>query len=510
MKKRILSSILALVVLMSTFAFASAEVSKEDYTIQYLSTYVAAFDMNEDYVARNLEEVSGFKVSYDMLPSENTDQALMMEVSTGTDYDVLFLSTDQWNQLLDKNMLVPLEDYLEGHDNILNNIFDPGWSYVTRDGHIYGIPQGSRPTNYNGMLYRKDLFDQYGWTFPTTLDEFYNLLVDIKEKTGMIPLTGKGWYNETITSAFGLGHEFELQEDGTVQSYLRKTEAMKGYLEFMAKLYKEGLIDIDWPVNTSSAVAEKMTSGQAVMTYTSAMNGGSWTQSMKEIDPESTVEFGLSIPLSDGNGNTIVNGKYGMNYVACVVKGNEDTIDLVLDMIDWRLEDDNFRLMYNGYEGTHWEYNAEGAPTPIQPAFGTDLMYSDKFCIGFHETIQPVAWLARVQKTEGNWELFLELNLGILDCGLNADPLAFASFPDLSEYNASLKTLISDFGLQAIAGTASIDEYDAFVNRWEEAGGLLLEKGYSEWASANADLVKDCASATSPYEELFQSLKEAA
>lgn len=507
--KRILSCLMALVMLLSVATVASAEITKEDYTIKYLTTNVGAFDMNEDYVAKNLEEVSGFKVSYDMLPAENTDQALMLEVSTGTDYDILFLTTGQWNQLLDKNLLVPLEDYLEGHDNILNNIFEPGWSYVTRDGHIYGIPQGSRPTNYNGMLYRKDLFEQYGWEFPDTLDEFYDLLVEIKETTGLIPLTGKGWYLETVTSAFGLGHSFVLNEDGSVQSYLRDSDAMKGYLEFMAKLYSEGLIDIDWPVNTSSTVAEKMTSGQAVMTYTSAMNGGSWTQSMKQIDPESTVEFGLKVPLSDEDGNKIINGAYGMSYVACVVKGNEDTIDLVMDLIDWRLDDDNFRLMYNGYEGVHWEYNEEGAPTPIQPAFGEDLMYSDKFCIGFHQTIQPVAWLARVQKTEGNWELFLELNLDILDAGLNADPLAFASFSDLSEYSSSLSTLISDYGLQVIAGTESLDSYDELVTRWEEAGGLLLEQGYTEWAAANPELVAECASADSPYVELFQSLKDA-
>lgn len=509
MKKRILSCVLALVLLMSLGTLASAEITKEDYTIKYLTTNVGAFDMNEDYVAKNLEKVSGYKVSYDMLPAQNGDQALMLEVSTGTDYDILFLTTSQWNQLLDKNLLVPLEDYIEGHENIKANIFAPGWDYVTRDGHVYGIPQGSRPTNFNGMLYRKDIFEQYGWEFPDTLDDFYTLLVDIKEKTGLIPLTGSGWWLDTVASAFGLGHAYVLEEDGSAKSYLRKSEQMKGYLEFMAKLYKEGLIDVDWPVNTGTTVSEKMTGGLAVMTYTSAMSGGSWTQSMKTIDPESPVQFGLKVPLDDANGKKWINGQYGMSYVACVVKGNEDTIDLVMDMIDWRLDDDNFRMMYTGYEGVHWEYNAEGAPTPIQPTFGNEMMYSDKYCIGFHETIQPVCWLARVQKTPGNWELFLELNLDILDAGLNANPLAFASFPALSEYNASLGALLSDYCLQVIAGTETLDGYDAFVTRWEEAGGLEMEAGFTEWAAANADLVKVCASAESPYIDLFKSLKDA-
>ncbi|MFP3786289.1 ABC transporter substrate-binding protein, partial [Burkholderia sp. SIMBA_024] len=45
-------------------------------------------------------------------------------------------------------------------------------------GAVYGVPQDIGPT---GMMYRNDLFDEYGFDVPTTWEEFAEVAEDIRE-----------------------------------------------------------------------------------------------------------------------------------------------------------------------------------------------------------------------------------------------------------------------------------------------------------------------------------------
>jgi multiple sugar transport system substrate-binding protein len=65
------------------------------------------------------------------------------------------------------NDLVNLVPY--GANNIQNQFVPWTWSQVSSSGAVYGIPQDSGPM---GMMYRKDIFDQYHLTVPTTWDQF--------------------------------------------------------------------------------------------------------------------------------------------------------------------------------------------------------------------------------------------------------------------------------------------------------------------------------------------------
>lgn len=53
------------------------------------------------------------------------------------------------------------------------------WPTVTRDGHIYGIPES---IDFVTFFYRKDIFDRYGITLPRTLVEFFDAGEKLKEQ----------------------------------------------------------------------------------------------------------------------------------------------------------------------------------------------------------------------------------------------------------------------------------------------------------------------------------------
>ena len=63
------------------------------------------------------------------------------------------------------------EPYAEKYAPAINDL-------VTFDGAVFGVPQDIGPT---GMMYRTDIFDEYGFEVPTTWEEFAEVAEDIRE-----------------------------------------------------------------------------------------------------------------------------------------------------------------------------------------------------------------------------------------------------------------------------------------------------------------------------------------
>lgn len=85
--------------------------------------YNTGFDVNTDYMVPVMEKSTGYKVEFSMLPAQNPDQKLLMDVASGADYDIVNLSLNQFRTLLSKNALLPLNDLLDkyGQDILKGN-----------------------------------------------------------------------------------------------------------------------------------------------------------------------------------------------------------------------------------------------------------------------------------------------------------------------------------------------------------------------------------------------------
>ena len=99
--------------------------------------------------------------------------------------DIIGIGGDiNYSNFLDSNMLMDISDY-EGLDNIKDAYLavDKELEFIPMDG-VYAVPYIA---NAAGVLYNKDLFDQHGWTIPTTWDEFTALCESIQD-AGIQPL----------------------------------------------------------------------------------------------------------------------------------------------------------------------------------------------------------------------------------------------------------------------------------------------------------------------------------
>ncbi|MDD6041178.1 MAG: hypothetical protein PUD63_08330, partial [Clostridia bacterium] len=354
-----------------------------------------------------------------------------------------------------------------------------------------------------GIGYRSDIFADHNYQEPNTIDEFYDLLVAIKNDTGMIPLTGNAAVEPVIASAFGLSYDFVVdEENNAIVSWLR-LPGMKEYLAWMNKAYNEGLIDIDWPVNTGDTINNKISSNQACMTYAAHWSTLNWVNAL--VDSGDTDAYFKSIvPLEDANGKRHIAVSNGISRVFAIpVTASDEDAAYTLEMIANRLEKENYWLFNDGIEGTHYTMGEDGVPLPILPIFNDDMGKGSEYQIGRNQYEHPITWMARVHKTQVQWDTFYDANSKAAKYGFEGKPMTFANFPEYTEYSSALTTLCNDYFKQIIAGTESLDNYDDFVAEWEVSGGKELEEAATEWYRANTALVEAARKSTSPYNEIF-------
>ena len=151
--------------------------------------YNVAFDVNKDIIVGVTEKATGYKVEYFALPAENADEKLLMEIASGKDYDVVNVTVDQWRTLVSNGALQPLNAVLDmyGKDILEGNSQETWRALSDENGTIYGVPYmypyGTEINNF--MIARMDLLKAAGIReIPTTLDDFYNMLVTLKRYYG--------------------------------------------------------------------------------------------------------------------------------------------------------------------------------------------------------------------------------------------------------------------------------------------------------------------------------------
>ena len=59
------------------------------------------YDPNEDIPCKKMMELTGYQVKYEMLPTSNGDEKLMLEMSSGNEYDLVELSGTMFGRLAD-------------------------------------------------------------------------------------------------------------------------------------------------------------------------------------------------------------------------------------------------------------------------------------------------------------------------------------------------------------------------------------------------------------------------
>lgn len=208
------------------------------------------------------------------------------------------------NKYIKDGVIIKLNDLIDKNAPNFKKVLDanPAWrkEVVTDDGTIYCFPflRGDITLKvFQGPIIRKDWLDKLGLSVPTTIDEWHNMLVAFKTKdpsgTGkIVPFTSSLYgialngflLAHAFIGAWGIAMEF-YQENGVVKYGMLQPE-FKEFLSTMAKWYKEGLYDVDFPTMDQKLEDAKVTGNQLGSFIQNTGGGiGKYIGLMRDKDP---------------------------------------------------------------------------------------------------------------------------------------------------------------------------------------------------------------------------------
>lgn len=167
---------------------------------------------------------------------------------------------------------VDFNDYLDYMPNLVQTLEDyPTAKKVCTetDGGFYQLPYiGNDCTAVTArMHYRIDTMNAAGCEVPTTTEEFYEVLKKLKDyNDGAAPLAEDR--KDFLWASFGPGKNVDFEDDGTGKViYNRTSDQYKLYLEYMARLYNEGLLNKEYLTLDNVGKTNLVRDGKTVFGY---------------------------------------------------------------------------------------------------------------------------------------------------------------------------------------------------------------------------------------------------
>ncbi len=228
--------------------------------------------LNNSFVVTKLREMTGVNVKMIVFPTSTANEKIKILAASKQLPDIVGQGLDEKikNELCLQGAFASIEDYIDILPNFKAKFVDGDakWvfnSYKMGDGKLYGyFPYDwQRDVNTGVNLYRKDIFEKNNIPMWTNSEEFYQALKKLKEiYPDSIPYTVKTADGTFRTWSYQWGmfaHYPYYDEEAKVWKYTDTDPKYKEMLDFMKKLYDEGLIDPEFLTNTQAVWTSKMT-----------------------------------------------------------------------------------------------------------------------------------------------------------------------------------------------------------------------------------------------------------
>lgn len=389
---------------------------------------------------------------------------------------------------------------------------------TTSDGHIYGLPKlrVDMTDRLTRSFINKQWLDNLGLSVPTSIDEYYDVLVAFKEQDANgngdpddeIPLlftSDAGGYTaleKTLLDAYGIftsdpNYALQADENGKVE-LANTNDTYKEYLKFMHKLYAEGLMEQEAFTITSDEITTKQQgdvygsfgcgSAPFVMANKDISYDANWAAlAGLSSDVHTEREAGIASPVVNNiliavNGNTkypealarFVDYFYTEEGMLSATKGYEG---VTLDMVDDELLGTKVPEMRipEGYASGE-EYRYKGAVLNealnlVEKNIDRQAMFeSSREVLQKPEFVEKYGWAARVI------DAFKEEGV----TGVDAYPVVSYTAEEVEERGAVYKditTYLKQARAQFITGELDLDkDWETYTNTLDQMNlGRLLE-----------------------------------
>lgn len=325
--------------------------------------------VNDKMIVKEIEKRTGIKLDIQAYSSATYQDKLRMTVASGKLPDIFHgLKRAELNKIGQQSAVVAINDYLDQLPNFKRLYVDENpWvikSYGDEKGNIYTWPiyNMSRDVNH-GLMVRKDILDKHNIKEWTNTEEFYQVLKQLKELyPDSYPMASKTkeYIFRDLAYGWGIGgtaYPVYYDESSKEWKFAATTPEHKDMLDFMKKLYDEGLLDPEFITDTPDSWTSKMTSGKSFVTWDWIGRLDLFYNQISSENPDYNLRYANPIGPT-GNIRTLpkVDAEWGITVA------NNANKEVALKLLDYLTSPSGAALVTLGVEGETFNFDANGKP----------------------------------------------------------------------------------------------------------------------------------------------------
>lgn len=434
-------------------------------------------------------------IEIEMIHVEN-NTAMSLLLASGNLPDILLFNfqmhyTGGEAKAIDDGVIYPLsEEFLAENAPDYLKVLQSNEAYMkgstTPNKDIYGftfiVGDEVLKTGY-GLTVRDDWCKELGIELPETPEEFHNMLVAFRDQKGVkSPLSiSSGNMSELldrgiITSPFGLVTRDIYVDNKQVEIGFAKNE-YKDVLEYLNKLYEEGLLDANFSTLDSATVTSNILSGQSGVA-SGALNGGlgTWLQTNKDVENYSLA--GIHNLVSN-RGDKALYGHYNTDVVGgtAVITSSCKNKELAARFLNYGYTEDGHTLYNFGVEGESFDM-VDNYPTYSDyimnnPEGLSKQKAMSEYLLAFNNGpfVQDKRYLeqyADLPEQKEAMEIWMDNDAAVYKLpriSINADTIS-----EYSTLLSDLQTYRDEMTIKFIRGTESLDNFDKYLETLESMG----------------------------------------
>ncbi|SFS36605.1 extracellular solute-binding protein [Paenibacillus sp. 453mf] len=356
---------------MESYAVGDTFKATEPFNLSIMYNDNPAYPIKQDWMLfKKITEITGVTLEPTIVPMSDYSQKRSLLISSG-DAPLIIPKTYPGEEapFVSSGAALPVSDYVDLMPNYKDKVEKWGLEdelegLKQEDGKYYVLPGLHEEVwpDYT-LIVRTDIFEKHNIAIPTTWEELYTALKQLKEEyPDSIPFSDRFKFNSTLNIAatgfgtkggWGFGNGLTYKEDQDEFVYTATTPEYKEMLEYFNKLVEEGLLDKESFTQDDEQAIQKFVSGKSFV-----INGNSQTVVMHRNDMDKTLgkdNYSISkITVPGGPAGQLMSGSRLENGVMISSKAKEsENFEAIIQFIDWLYYSDE------GQEFAKWGVEGE-------------------------------------------------------------------------------------------------------------------------------------------------------
>ena len=455
----------------STTAASGEKPSITVYGPSNVEEFPAGEDENNNLIIDHIKELTGYDVNWIIAPRDDARTAMNMIMASGDPPDMLYTGSKEiFADYTNQGLLEPIDAFIDGTINISSVVPDTAWKAVELNGEHFAVPVPQNQFSSSGVVVRQDIVEALGNPALDTLDDYVAFLETVlDQKMGgedTIPYVAYGNSMGVFELAHGLNEAYKPVDGQIVATTI--SENARKMLEFSADLFARKLVDQEFAVNTGTVANEKMTNGRGAMYTTGWTTVKELEDSLKDRDVD--YEYAVIKPPQGIDGQPTFFNLNSPVRVFFLFPAGAKTEEAVA-FLDRCISDDIRLVISYGWEGVHYEVDAEGIIDQ------TDEAENIRYRIYYNMWDTEEDFLNRVKLKGFSSGYFPMSEYCKYDVTLNYAP----PIEEVTEYTSELNDLRDEYFLKIITGSWPIDKFDEYVSKWHSSGGDQVLEAVNDW-----------------------------